>query len=87
MSRNLLRHKIILRLTTLNYPISEMWYVIPIERTLCDILYHLSNTNLTLLLILILGNVGYKNQLTFVENNGVEPLTPCLQSRCSSQLS
>ena len=23
----------------------------------------------------------------FVENNGFEPLTPCLQSRCSSQLS
>ena len=26
----------------------------------------------------------YKGQ---VENNGFEPLTPCLQSRCSSQLS
>ena len=25
--------------------------------------------------------------LTSVENNGFEPLTPCLQSRCSSQLS
>ena len=25
--------------------------------------------------------------LFFVENNGFEPLTPCLQSRCSSQLS
>ena len=24
---------------------------------------------------------------TFVENIGVEPMTPCLQSRCSSQLS
>ena len=24
---------------------------------------------------------------TYVENNGFEPLTPCLQSRCSSQLS
>ena len=24
---------------------------------------------------------------TVVENNGFEPLTPCLQSRCSSQLS
>ena len=23
----------------------------------------------------------------YVENNGFEPLTPCLQSRCSSQLS
>ena len=23
----------------------------------------------------------------WVENNGFEPLTPCLQSRCSSQLS
>ena len=23
----------------------------------------------------------------FVENNGFEPLTPCVQSRCSSQLS
>gem|GEM_PF-1996469 len=23
----------------------------------------------------------------FVENIGVEPMTPCLQSRCSSQLS
>ena len=26
-------------------------------------------------------------QGSFVENNGFEPLTPCLQSRCSSQLS
>ena len=25
--------------------------------------------------------------LPVVENNGFEPLTPCLQSRCSSQLS
>ena len=23
----------------------------------------------------------------YVENKGVEPLTPCLQSKCSSQLS
>ena len=30
----------------------------------------------------------YVNVLFFrVENNGFEPLTPCLQSRCSSQLS
>ena len=31
----------------------------------------------------------YVNVLSFlrVENNGFEPLTPCLQSRCSSQLS
>ena len=28
----------------------------------------------------------YVNDLV-VENNGFEPLTPCLQSRCSSQLS
>ena len=27
------------------------------------------------------------NNGTKVENNGFEPLTPCLQSRCSSQLS
>ena len=27
------------------------------------------------------------NPLSEVENNGFEPLTPCLQSRCSSQLS
>ena len=27
------------------------------------------------------------NSFQFVENNGFEPLTPCLQSRCSSQLS
>ena len=26
-------------------------------------------------------------RLWTVENNGFEPLTPCLQSRCSSQLS
>ena len=24
---------------------------------------------------------------TFVEDNGFEPLTPCVQGRCSSQLS
>ena len=27
------------------------------------------------------------NVLFLVENNGFEPMTPCLQSRCSSQLS
>ena len=27
------------------------------------------------------------NETTNVENNGFEPLTPCVQSRCSSQLS
>ena len=27
------------------------------------------------------------SHVTCVENNGFEPLTPCLQSRCSSQLS
>ena len=25
--------------------------------------------------------------MIFLENNGFEPLTPCVQSRCSSQLS
>ena len=33
---------------------------------------------------LCLCNMSINN---FVENNGFEPLTPCLQSRCSSQLS
>ena len=28
-----------------------------------------------------------RNLILVVENNGFEPLTPCLQSRCSSQLS
>ena len=28
-----------------------------------------------------------QNKKGNVENNGFEPLTPCLQSRCSSQLS
>ena len=27
------------------------------------------------------------DEILTVENNGFEPLTPCLQSRCSSQLS
>ena len=33
--------------------------------------------------------MGYADQHShrMVENNGFEPLTPCLQSRCSSQLS
>ena len=31
--------------------------------------------------------VQYVNDLFFVENNGFEPLTLCVQSRCSSQLS
>ena len=31
--------------------------------------------------------VAYPSMPTRVENNGFEPLTPCLQSRCSSQLS
>ena len=29
----------------------------------------------------------YKTLLKCVENNGFEPLTPCVQGRCSSQLS
>ena len=28
-----------------------------------------------------------ENDNPWVENNGFEPLTPCVQSRCSSQLS
>ena len=32
-------------------------------------------------------NADKKNGKGLVENNGFEPLTPCLQSRCSSQLS
>ena len=31
------------------------------------------------------GRAGAR--VPWVENNGFEPLTPCLQSRCSSQLS
>ena len=33
--------------------------------------------------------IGFADQHSheLVENNGFEPLTPCLQSRCSSQLS
>ena len=36
-----------------------------------------------------LGSVfGFQHvNVLLVENNGFEPLTPCLQSRCSSQLS
>ena len=32
---------------------------------------------------------SYRSPLTpkYVENNGFEPLTPCVQGRCSSQLS
>ena len=33
------------------------------------------------------GNAKNRNTDGQVENNGFEPLTPCLQSRCSSQLS
>ena len=35
---------------------------------------------------LIIG-CAYPQIFHYVENNGFEPLTPCLQSRCSSQLS
>ncbi len=33
--------------------------------------------------------IGFRLSLNshFVENNGFEPLTPCVQGRCSSQLS
>ncbi len=31
--------------------------------------------------------IGFAYPISLVENNGFEPLTPCLQSRCSSQLS
>ena len=33
------------------------------------------------------ARTGCASPLPKVENNGFEPLTPCLQSRCSSQLS
>ena len=32
-------------------------------------------------------NANATGNMTRVENNGFEPLTPCVQSRCSSQLS
>ena len=35
----------------------------------------------------LLVPIFQRSYLTVVENNGFEPLTPCLQSRCSSQLS
>ena len=35
----------------------------------------------------IRGTVPDEPEGLRVENNGFEPLTPCLQSRCSSQLS
>ena len=35
----------------------------------------------------LLATVTITLTITIVENNGFEPLTPCLQSRCSSQLS
>ena len=34
-----------------------------------------------------ISNLNPQNSNRAVENNGFEPLTPCLQSRCSSQLS
>ena len=34
-----------------------------------------------------MSNIKCACSALFVENNGFEPLTPCLQSRCSSQLS
>ena len=34
----------------------------------------------------IMSNIDFRTRRR-VENNGFEPLTPCLQSRCSSQLS
>ena len=30
---------------------------------------------------------AFPSRVDLVENNGFEPLTPCVQSRCSSQLS
>ena len=42
--------------------------------------------NFYLLLLLYLLLLFYLT-LKIVENNGVEPLTPCVQGRCSSQLS
>ena len=33
------------------------------------------------------SSVSIMSMCYLVENNGFEPLTPCLQSRCSSQLS
>ena len=45
---------------------------------------------IALCLVFFKTRFQYVNVLLFpfgVENNGFEPLTPCLQSRCSSQLS
>lgn len=33
----------------------------------------------------MIARLNYKSQI--VENNGFEPMTPCVQGRCSSQLS
>jgi hypothetical protein len=35
----------------------------------------------------MLGNAGANGAKMCVEDNGFEPLTPCVQGRCSSQLS
>ena len=36
---------------------------------------------------IIMSKIVSEYKTRIVENNGFEPLTPCVQSRCSSQLS
>ena len=66
----------------------------PFSNTIADVksfqyLFLISNESFfVFLLIAILHSVlSYACSSFYVENNGFEPLTPCVQGRCSSQLS
>ena len=62
----------------------------------CALLYFLRSIT-CVICVWVIASLGFvfarlsflsnMSMTSFVENNGFEPLTPCLQSRCSSQLS
>ena len=56
------------------------------RHSLCA-LSNLSNSLVFFLFVYYFNQFQYVNVLLIVEDIGVEPMTPCVQGRCSSQLS
>jgi hypothetical protein len=65
-----------------NITIQKEWKLFSITWKTYNSYYRDKNLSITIKL-----KAKIQRKIKFVENKGVEPLTPCLQSRCSSQLS
>jgi hypothetical protein len=64
-------------------PLITYFYFVPISRNFCYNFYF----NMSMNLFLYIQRKEMEIHLFGVEDNGFEPLTPCVQGRCSSQLS